>query len=64
MKTGTVGLTQQVGQVNDIDMSTPRKLAIYDKLMINNMSTKLYIKLVISTALGKGRGDRVRVNNI
>lgn len=58
-KPGITGLAQ----VNNIDMSTPRKLAIYDKLMIDNMSIQLFLKLIISTALGKGRGDRVRVNN-
>lgn len=53
---GVTGLAQ----VNEIDMSTPRKLAKYDQLMINHMTMKLYIKLILSTALGKGRGDRVR----
>ena len=53
---GVTGLAQ----VNGIDMSTPRKLARYDQLMINSMSLKLYAKLILTTALGKGRGDRVR----
>jgi len=56
VRPGVTGLAQ----VNEIDMSTPRKLARYDQLMINNMSLKLYAKLIITTALGKGRGDRVR----
>ena len=53
---GVTGLAQ----INDIDMSTPRKLARYDQLMINKMSPRLYIKIIIATALGKGKGDRVR----
>lgn len=56
VRPGVTGLAQ----VNDVDMSTPRKLARYDQLMISRMSIELYIKLVIATALGKGRGDRVR----
>ncbi|MDX2464381.1 MAG: sugar transferase [Porticoccus sp.] len=56
VRPGITGL----GQVNEVDMSTPRKLARYDQLMINSMSLKLYIKLIIGTALGKGYGDRVR----
>lgn len=56
VRPGVTGLAQ----VNDVDMSTPRKLSRYDQLMINSMSLKLYIKLIITTAQGKGRGDRVR----
>ena len=56
VRPGITGLAQ----VNDVDMSTPRKLARYDQLMINSMSIKLYIKLIITTALGKGGGDRVK----
>ena len=50
-----------IAQVNHIDMSTPRKLARYDQLMIKHLSLKLYGKLIFVTALGKGRGDRIRV---
>jgi len=56
VRPGVTGLAQ----VNDVDMSTPRKLARYDRLMISNMSIKLYIKLIFTTALGKGGGDRVK----
>ncbi|MBL4670588.1 MAG: sugar transferase, partial [Flavobacteriales bacterium] len=56
VRPGVTGLAQ----VNDVDMSTPRKLARYDALMINRMGLKLYVKLIIDTALGKGHGDRVR----
>jgi len=49
-----------LAQINDIDMSTPRKLARYDRLMKEKMSVGLYFSLIISTAFGRGRGDRVR----
>jgi O-antigen biosynthesis protein WbqP len=49
-----------VAQVNDVDMSTPRKLARYDQLMVKRMSLALYFKMLVATAVGKGRGDRVR----
>jgi lipopolysaccharide/colanic/teichoic acid biosynthesis glycosyltransferase len=49
-----------VAQVNDIDMSTPRKLARYDQVMVRRMSLPLYFKMLVATAVGKGRGDRVR----
>ena len=56
VRPGITGLAQ----INDVDMSTPRKLARYDQLMIKRMSLKLYSYLMICTALGKGRGDRVQ----
>jgi lipopolysaccharide/colanic/teichoic acid biosynthesis glycosyltransferase len=49
-----------LAQVNHVDMSTPRRLARYDRLMIKRLNPCLYRKLIIATALGKGRGDRVR----
>ena len=49
-----------VAQVNDIDMSTPRKLARYDQIMVRRISPMLYFKMIITTAVGKGRGDRAR----
>jgi O-antigen biosynthesis protein WbqP len=60
VRPGITGLAQ----VNEVDMSTPRKLARYDRLMIERMSLKLYVKLIVTTGLGKGRGDRVRVKLI
>lgn len=58
VRPGITGLAQ----VNAIDMSTPRKLAQYDRLMIQRLDLKLYMKLLFVTALGRGRGDRVREN--
>jgi lipopolysaccharide/colanic/teichoic acid biosynthesis glycosyltransferase len=50
-----------VAQINDVDMSTPRKLARYDQILVRRMSLKVYFKMIIATAVGKGRGDRVRI---
>lgn len=52
---GVTGLAQ----VNDIDMSTPKKLAEWDQKMIQTMSLKNYFIYIIQTATGKGAGDRV-----
>ncbi len=48
-----------LAQTNNIDMSTPRKLARYDKLMLDNLSLKLYFKLIFATCLGRGAGDKI-----
>ena len=56
VRPGITGLAQ----INEVDMSTPRKLARYDQLMINSMNLKLYVKLIIATILGKGHGDRTQ----
>ena len=56
VRPGITGLAQ----INEIDMSTPRKLARYDRLMIERINLRLYVKLIISTIIGNGRGDRVR----
>ena len=53
------GITE-IAQINDVDMSTPRKLARYDQLMIKRLTLILYGKLILATVLGEGRGDRVR----
>ncbi len=52
---GVTGLAQ----VNEIDMSTPKKLAEWDQKMIQTMSLKNYFAYIIQTATGKGAGDRV-----
>ena len=53
---GITGLSQ----VNEIDMSTPEKLAESDARMIANMSVTNYFRYIIMTVLGKGSGDRIR----
>ncbi|PKF49213.1 sugar transferase [Enterovibrio nigricans] len=53
---GVTGLAQ----VNEIDMSTPEKLAKWDARMIETMSLKNYFTYIIQTATGSGSGDRVK----
>ena len=56
VRPGITGLAQ----INGVDMSTPRKLARYDQLMIKRLNLTLYGNLILSTVLGKGSGDRIR----
>lgn len=55
VRPGITGL----GQINEVDMSTPSKLSRYDSLMIKNLTFCLYIQIITLTITGKGRGDRV-----
>ncbi len=52
---GITGLSQ----INEIDMSTPKKLAEMDAKMLQNLSTASYFHYIFSTIGGKGQGDRV-----
>ncbi len=56
VRPGVTGLAQ----VNQVDMSTPRKLARYDAIMIKQLTTCLYFELIVATGFGKGAGDRVK----
>lgn len=56
VRPGITGLAQ----VNEIDMSTPEKLAQVDKQMIDTLNIKLYFKLILMTVTGSGSGDRVK----
>lgn len=56
VRPGITGLAQ----VNDVDMSTPLKLAKLDKQMIDSLTIKIYFKLILMTVAGKGSGDRVK----
>lgn len=47
-----------LGQINEIDMSTPEKLAKYDAKMYETMSLSNYFKYIFATIGGKGQGDR------
>ena len=47
-------------QVQNIDMSTPKKLAEEDSQMINNLKIGDYFKYVLMTVSGSGQGDKVR----
>jgi O-antigen biosynthesis protein WbqP len=49
-----------LAQVNDIDMSTPKKLAIFDQKMIQGFSLNRYLSYLLMTITGKGMGDRVQ----
>jgi lipopolysaccharide/colanic/teichoic acid biosynthesis glycosyltransferase len=56
VRPGITGLAQ----INDVDMSTPGKLARYDSIMVKNLDLRLYLCLLGATALGRGRGDRIK----
>lgn len=56
VKPGITGLAQ----INKVDMSNPKKLALMDKEMINTFSIGKYLKLVWYTIIGKGFGDRTK----
>lgn len=49
-----------LAQINDIDMSTPVKLAEVDAEMLQNLTVIRYFKYILATVTGKGRGDRVK----
>jgi lipopolysaccharide/colanic/teichoic acid biosynthesis glycosyltransferase len=56
VRPGITGLAQ----IYDVDMSTPKKLARYDSVMIKNLNLRLYLRLLVATVLGRGSGDRIR----
>ena len=47
-------------QVQNIDMSTPKKLAMEDSKMVGNLKVYDYFKYVLMTMTGSGQGDKVR----
>lgn len=49
-----------LGQINNVDMSTPEKLAKLDAEMYQTMSISNYFKYIIGTVSGKGQGDAVK----
>ena len=55
-KPGITGLAQ----IQNVDMSTPDLLAKIDSKMLKNMSVKLYLVLILKTAIGSGSGDAVK----
>jgi lipopolysaccharide/colanic/teichoic acid biosynthesis glycosyltransferase len=56
VRPGITGLAQ----VNEIDMSTPKKLAETDAKMIASLNMADYFRYIIMTVTGKGSGDRVK----
>lgn len=53
---GVTGLAQ----VQNIDMSTPKRLAETDKQMIDTLNIKNYFKYILMTVTGSGSGDAVK----
>lgn len=49
-----------LAQINEIDMSTPEKLAEADIEMLKNLTVKNYFYYIFATVTGKGQGDRVK----
>jgi O-antigen biosynthesis protein WbqP len=48
-----------LAQVNEIDMSTPQRLAETDARMLVSLGVKDYFRYILMTVGGKGSGDRV-----
>jgi lipopolysaccharide/colanic/teichoic acid biosynthesis glycosyltransferase len=48
-----------LGQINNVDMSTPKKLAELDAEMYRTLTLSHYFKYILSTVTGSGQGDRV-----
>ena len=57
IRPGITGLAQ----VNDIDMSDPETLAIWDERYCALRSIPFDLKILVRTFVGKGSGDRVQV---
>ena len=56
VRPGITGLAQ----IQNIDMSTPDKLAKTDSIMIKKMTLKNYFLYIIKTVTGAGAGDAVK----
>lgn len=56
VRPGITGLAQ----INDIDMSTPKRLAETDAQMVSKLTLPDYFKYIFLTVAGKGSGDRIR----
>ncbi len=51
-----------LAQVQGVDMSNPAKLARLDAQMLQTLTLGDYFSYIIQTVLGKGSGDKIRVN--
>jgi len=47
-----------LAQIQTIDMSTPKLLAVTDQKMIQTMTVNAYFMYIFMTVLGRGAGDR------
>ena len=56
VRPGITGL----GQINEIDMSTPKLLAEIDEKMLQSLNIDSYFSYILQTVAGKGSGDRVK----
>jgi lipopolysaccharide/colanic/teichoic acid biosynthesis glycosyltransferase len=48
-----------LAQINEIDMSTPKRLAEVDAQMLQSLTITKYFSFIFQTIAGKGAGDRV-----
>jgi len=49
-----------IAQINNIDMSEPKRLSMYDALYIKNYKLKIYVYCIFATLTGKGQGDVIK----
>ena len=49
-----------LGQINNVDMSTPKKLAELDAKMYESLTLVDYFKYILATVTGSGQGDAVK----
>ena len=49
-----------LAQIHGIDMSTPHRLAEVDGQMLATLGMVMYVRCILRTVVGGGRGDRVR----
>jgi O-antigen biosynthesis protein WbqP len=50
-----------LAQVSNIDMSTPKILAVTDAQMLSGLTVVMYFKYIVMTVSGKGSGDSVKI---
>lgn len=48
-----------IAQVAGVDMSDPQRLAVLDAEYLTTISLRTDLKLILATAFGAGRGDRI-----
>ncbi len=49
-----------LAQIQGIDMSTPKLLAVTDARLLETLSFKTYCKYILLTVAGSGAGDRIK----